>query len=583
MTAKNVRSLMTALAIGALMLPIACTSGGYVIPPKDTTSGGGNNTTTASSSSSTGGSTTGTTTGGTTTGGSTGGYVDGGPDAGPPPVPSNIVFVGAANPFLGVDYKASYSINPINTFKFQVISDSDAGCPDASVSFAGGATNALGSSLLVPPGALVSADGGFTVFTDLNGNTTAQVQAGYKVGQVVVLATTVLPNGQTRSASATSYVVGTQPSVPNSGIACGTSTAQTTSLVNIPVYSGSNNPVCAVKSNYAGTTICQVKLGDRFGNAIGVSTAVNFYSEAGLWQSQTVNTPAFGDTTNPPGIAVNTLKTDQSALPQDVDPNPDEPSQTGMCLGTTRTFNPRDGLVTVMAAFTGEEEYKDLFGLNYWVPGDPFYDLPQPFVDNDDSSIWKPGDACAGTSTDGGCDGPNHMWDGNGNVWVQNRILYTGDPVNTVWNPSPGPTLYGMPVEGTVTWSDVNINLPSSLTVCNVYAPTSGEPSGFTCTYPVGGNVANPTDGLGMYAQQIPVCDAGLIVIDGGTQMNPICSYLTVVTGYNQGFSGTYQLSASAGNDAGPEYCIYSSAKITGDGTDSSQLCGTFYGFGLGP
>jgi hypothetical protein len=576
MTAKHVRSLTTLLATGALMLPIACTSSGYVIPPNYTTSGGGNNTTTASSSSSTGGSTTGTTTtGGTTSGGSTGGYTDGGPDAGPPPVPSNIQFVGTQNPFLGVDYKASYSINPVNIFRFRVASDSDAGCPDASVSFAAGASNAVGSSLLDPALVPVPGDGGFTVFTDSLGNASAQLQAGNHVGQVIVLATTILPSGQAKSASGTSYVVGTQPSVANSGMSC--------SPVNLPVYSGNNNPVCAVKSNYAGTTTCQVKLGDRFGNAIGVSVPVNFYSEAGLWQSQTVNTPAYGDTSNTPGIAINTLKTDQSTLPQDVAPNADEPSQAGMCLGNARTFNPRDGLVTVMAAFTGEEAFFDQFALGYWEPGDPFTDLPQPFVDNDDSSVWKSGDACAGSSSDGGCDGPNQQWDGNGNVWVQNRILYTGDPVSTVWNPFPGPTLYGMPVQATVTWADEDINLPASQTICTVTAPTSGEPQGFTCIYPVGINGPNPPDSLGLYATQIQVCDAGLIFVDGGTQMNPVCSYVTVVSGYSQGWSGTYQISANSGNDAGPEYCVYSSAKITGDTVDSSRNCGTFYGFGLGP
>jgi hypothetical protein len=483
--------------------------------------------------------------------------------------------VGTAHPFLGVDYQGGYSITPVNTFYFRVASDSDAGCFDASVTFTAGASNAQGSSLLDLSNAPVPADGGFVAFTDPLGNVSAQLQAGsHHVGPVTVHATIILPGGSAASASGSSNVVGTQPSVANSGISCAT--------LNLPVYAGSNSPVCAVKSNYTGNTTCTVTLGDRFGNAIGISVPVHFYSEAGLWQSEIVNTPAFGDP-NPmpgPGKVTNQLNTEQATLPQDVDPLPGEPSYAGTCLGLNRTFNPRDGLVTVMAAFNGEEAFDDRFALNYWQPGDPFVDLPQPFVDNDDSSVWKPGDICAGSSTDGGCDGPNHQWDGNGNVWVENRILYTSDPQSTVWNPYPGPTVYGMPVQGEITWADVNLNYPTATTVCSVSAPTSGNPQGFTCTYPILGNSANPIDTLGFTAAQIQLCDAGLVVFDGGTQMGPICNYQTVVAGFSSGFTGTYELGGSTGNDAGPTYCIQSSAKLGMGQADLSQLCGTYYGYG---
>jgi hypothetical protein len=479
--------------------------------------------------------------------------------------------VGTANPFLGVDYQAAYSVTPINTFHFRVASSMDAGCPDASVSFVAGASNAEGSSLLDSTGAPVPADGGFSAFTDFQGNVSAQLQSGSQAGQVTVIATVVLPNGHPTSASGSSSVVGTQPNVANCGITC--------SPVNLPVYSGDQNEPCAIKSNYPGSTTCTVHLADRFHNAIGISVPVHFYSEAGVWQKQTVNTPSYGDTTDPPGVATNVLKTDQSTLPVDVDPIPGEPSYMGTCLGLNRTYNPRDGLVTVMAAFTGEEAFQDLFATGNWQPGDPFVDLPQPFVDSDDSSAWKPGDACAGSSSDGGCDGPNSQWDGNANVWVQSHVLYTGDPVTVTWTPAVAPTIYGMAEIGSVTWADENINNPASQTVCNVTAPSSGNPQGLTCTYPIPPAKADPPDSLGMDAIQVQICDAGMIPVDGGMQSNTICSYLTVVANYPMGFTNSYQVATSTGHDAGPAYCINATAALFSDPVLASQNCGTVFGF----
>jgi hypothetical protein len=481
--------------------------------------------------------------------------------------------VGTAFPYLGVDYQAAYSINPVNSFNFRVVSASDAGCAGASVTFITGAANAQGSSLLDAQLMPVLADSGVTAVTDARGNASVKLQAGQVAGPVSVIATVILPNGSPASATGTSTVVGTQPSVANSGITC--------TPVNIPVYSGNNNPVCAINSNFPGTTTCTVSLADRFKNAISIAVPVNFYTEAGNWQSQTVNTPDYGVVTTTPGRAINILKTDQATLPQDVDPLSDEPSYGALCLNTVqRTYNPRDGLVTVMASFTGEEEFFAQVP-GPWQPGDSFVDLPQPFVDNDDSSFWKPGDTCAGTSTDGGCDGPNHQWDGNGNVWVQNRILYTSDPASTSWNPMPGPTVYALPEQGQVTWADVNLNYPTSATVCTVTAPTAGEPSGFICSYPILGNAADPQDSLGMYAKQIEVCDAGYIVLsDGGTLANDVCNYQFIVTQFSGGFTGTYQVSSNQGHDAGPTYCIQSSAKLGMGQVAASQNCGIVYGYG---
>jgi hypothetical protein len=535
---------------------------------------GGGTTTSGSTASTSAGSTSG---GASSTGGygtSTGGGL---PDSGPP---AGIDFIGTNNPFLGVDYHASYSVNTINTFTFRVIDSADGGVPDAAVFITAQTSTAIGSNLLYPPpaGGIVPSDAGITVFTDDFGDVSAQIQSGTGHGQVFMYASVQLPTGNYASAQGSSYVVGTQASRANSGISC--------TPVNLPVYSG-HNPVCATKSDYSGTVTCTVKLGDRFNNAVAIAVPVSFYTEAGLWQSQTVNTPAYGqgNTTTPYGWAVNTLNTAQGGLPQDVDPIAGEPSNSGLCAGTVpRVYNPRDGLVTVMAAFTGEEAFVAESAQSYWVPGDPFFDLPQPFVDTDDSSVWKPGEFCAGSTTDGGCDGPNHQWDGNTNIWVENWIVYTGDPVTTVWSDLVAPTIYSLPSTGTVTWADVNINTPASGllfgTQCSVYSPTSGEPTGFSSTYPWPTTSApTPPDGLGMTVTQLPMCDAGMIDIDGGMAANTLCWYQTVVYGFDQGFTAGYAVSESTSQyDAGSPYCIYSSAALPGDALDQSQLCGTAYG-----
>jgi hypothetical protein len=169
------------------------------------------------------------------------------------------------------------------------------------------------------------------------------------------------------------------------------------------------------------------------------------------------------------------------------------------------------------------------------------------------------------------------MWDGNANVWVESWILYTGDPATTVWNPAVGPTVGALAVTGDVTWADVNLNVPASQTICDVSAPTSGEPQGFSCTYPFGATAASPPDsyGMGKTPAQVEVCDAGYIILaDGGQQANQVCSYLTVVSEFGSGFTGIYQLTDSS-TTMGGQYCINSSCKIFADGPDLSQLCGT--------
>ncbi len=468
-------------------------------------------------------------------------------DAGIAPVANIVLYGQPANPFLGVNYHASYNVNTVNTFTFQAVdSTGKVGVPDIAVRFSAGQSNPVDSQILVTSGT-----------TNSNGLVTTQVESGQKAGPIAVIATIVLPDGTSLSATGNSAVIGTQPSVSHSGISC--------SPVNLPAYTDGQEP-CGTNSSVSSQTTCTVTLADRFGNAIQVPVPVQFFSEAGNWQNASVSTPAYGASGATPGQATNALQVSGGPLPQDVDPLPAdgllaaEPYYSGICAGGPRTFNPRDGLVNVIAVFQGEEPFEDLTGSGYWEPNDPFVDLPQPFVDNDDSSQYKPGDICPGLSN-GSCAGPNHIWDGSANVWVQTHILYSGDPIFTGWTPDAGVIVpVNGPLQGTVTWSDENLNTSAcgGGTSCETsYAVTlASGTTNVQVQFPANGLPASPGDTLGMIVTQVEDCDAGYVLLDGGQHPNPVCSYRTVVHGFSGGFTGTYNASeagsACSGQTGGP-------------------------------
>ncbi|WP_395806602.1 hypothetical protein [Archangium minus] len=98
--------------------------------------------------------------------------------------------------------------------------------------------------------------------------------------------------------------------------------------------------------------------------------------------------------------------------------------------------NPRDNLVSIIAITTGEEAFDDLNNNGTYDQGEPFVDLTEPFVDNNDNGTWD-------ATREGGTDGAERYVDANGNgkwdgkngkydavslIWVQERILWTGWP-----------------------------------------------------------------------------------------------------------------------------------------------------------
>jgi hypothetical protein len=92
--------------------------------------------------------------------------------------------------------------------------------------------------------------------------------------------------------------------------------------------------------------------------------------------------------------------------------------------------NPRDNLVSMIAVTTGEEAFDDLNnnGVRDETPYEPYVDLTEPFVDNNDNGTWDKGERYVDSNGSGTWDGKNGKYDAITLIWVQERILWTGLP-----------------------------------------------------------------------------------------------------------------------------------------------------------
>ncbi len=88
--------------------------------------------------------------------------------------------------------------------------------------------------------------------------------------------------------------------------------------------------------------------------------------------------------------------------------------------------NPRDNLVTMIAVTTGEEAFDDLNNNGLREETEPFVDLTEPFVDNNDNGTWDTDERYVDANGNGVWDGKNGKYDAVTLIWVQERILWTG-------------------------------------------------------------------------------------------------------------------------------------------------------------
>ena len=180
-------------------------------------------------------------------------------------------------------------------------------------------------------------------------------------------------------------------------------------------------------------------------------------------------------------------------MPIDVAPATGEPhwsTTTDLCsppvnnVPQTRTHNPRDGLVTFIAATQGEEGFTDLNGNGQWDQGEPFFDLGEPYADSNDNNEWDPGEPYIDVNGNGQYDGPNGKWDSNTTIWTVGHVMYTDAP-NAWWFDAAGALVTKLPSvdDGSsepfsVEWRDDNLNVsaPAFATyTLGLVAPAGGS------------------------------------------------------------------------------------------------------------
>jgi hypothetical protein len=254
-----------------------------------------------------------------------------------------------------------------------------------------------------PAGALVtftnSSSGGVTLDpltdrTDDNGQVVTTLNAGRQATTVTVTATAQVGAVELSAVSTPIAIVGAKPNARFMNFSCET-------------YNVGGFELDLIE------TECTVALGDRYSNVIGFETEVTFRIEAGTITGVATTEEDGADM----GLATTSART-QTPDPLDVDPNPGEPF-----VGTN---NPRDGLVTIIATTTGEEEFNDLNGDGNYTAGEPFVDLGEPFVDENDDGIHQPLEPFTDANNNGSYDGPNGVWDSDTLIWDEAWIVWTG-------------------------------------------------------------------------------------------------------------------------------------------------------------
>lgn len=420
-----------------------------------------------------------------------------------------------------------------------------------------------GSTISTPwasdvPGSCLQADGclGFlgqvtspTNAPDSTGKATVSLQSGTTSGLVSVQATATA-GGVTRSMAIQNVaIVGAKASGARMSLDC--------TPKNVPAL---RNEDC-LESFYDGkgsTITCTAFFADRFGNVLGKSLLVTFASEAGA-AGPPVTTGQYdptrgSDQTSKLGFVANSITVTGFPLPADVPAVPGEPSTSYADHCGTRTHNPRDGLVTVIATAKGEEGFVDLNGNGIRDSNEPFIDQGEPFVDANDDGIWEAGEYYVDLNGNHTYDGPNGVWDASTTIWAETRVLYTGMPAydgdlfSTV-SPSSMSLAVGPPAtsaQAAFDFMDGNFN-PLAPTMTTYAAKTSA--SNVSTAFTI---LPSNVDNLGMtfvqhYCDQLPGATSATC---GQTCASVPCYRVSTVSGYGGGSGGTIKVTATkAGAD----------------------------------
>ena len=211
----------------------------------------------------------------------------------------------------------------------------------------------------------------------------------------------------------------------------------------------------------------RTNIDDTSGQAVISELSIFFASEQGLVASPGLDS---GDQ------FIETVWIPRGEIPEDVDPQPGETPGPDR----ERVANPRDGLVTIIAYTTGEEEFEDENGNGIYDDGERFVDLPEPFIDINDNNIFEPeiGERFIDVNTaaqpaDGVWSPGNETWDAVTTIWTQTHVLLTGRHYTSA---ADLVGRHGVTVDGRDwTGTPVNANVPPGLPTVIGFRPTDAN------------------------------------------------------------------------------------------------------------
>jgi hypothetical protein len=242
-----------------------------------------------------------------------------------PPAVSNLQFLGATPPIIGIQGTGSL-LQQNSMVSFKVVDANNNGKPGVAVNFRLLQTPSSGGATLATTSAISDADG----------HVSATVKAGTVPMPVSVVATVALPEGGATSSQSNVLTVTT--GIPSQDFF--SLSVQTHNIEGL-AYDGVTSNLTVIAS-------------DRVGNPVPDGTVVNFITEG----SQIV----------PPSCTTS--------------------SGTCSVTFKSAQFKPTDGRVTVLAYASGEKSFIDLNGNNIYDTGETFYDLGDPYIDADDNGQW---------------------------------------------------------------------------------------------------------------------------------------------------------------------------------------------------
>ncbi|MBW2700026.1 MAG: hypothetical protein JRF33_04330 [Deltaproteobacteria bacterium] len=300
-------------------------------------------------------------------------------------------------------------------------------------------------------------------------------------------------------------------------------------------------------------TKCTIGLADRYSNKIGLETNVNFSIEAGAITPNAVTSEGASDMGQATAFA-----TTGEPFPQDVTPfDPPnvpvaEPRQ--YLVADARTANPRDGLVTILATTTGEEEFTDLNADGDYNAGEPFIDLGEPFRDRNDNGDHDTGEFYVDVNGNEVYDGPNGVWDTDTVIWTVTWMMWSkgvmGHQVDGFY------VNLGENVDVYYRFWDENLN-PITAESASLDATLDSDVGNLNKTFSVPSLSRTIQDSIGLDIHLKKVkpnlrtaCCVGLSA--ECPALDEICEITTIVQNFSSGIDGTVRIEGEEADTQNP-------------------------------